>query len=47
MTQDVHVKSNPAAFNRNVSFRQQIGLKHNKKLVKCYILNIEIYGAKI
>jgi hypothetical protein len=52
MMQDVHAKSNPgfpwhAAFNKKKTpFTSKLDLNLRKKLVKCYIWSIALYGAE-
>jgi len=53
MMEDVLVKLNPGVPRQKLdstreggSFFQHIGLKLRKKLVKCYILSIALYGAE-
>jgi hypothetical protein len=49
MTEDVRVKLNPgakAAFNKKKTFYSTLDLNLTKKLIKCYIWSMALYGAK-
>jgi hypothetical protein len=52
MMQDVHVKLNPGlpmtkvAFNKKTLFTSKVDLNLRKKLVKCYIWSMALYGAE-
>jgi len=52
MTKDVHVKLNPGlpmtktAFNKNALFTSIMDLNLRKKLVRCYIWSIALYGVE-
>jgi len=35
-----------AAFNKKTPFTRKLDLNFRKKLVKCYILNMAVYGAE-